>query len=172
MHDKTSENIIWLKLSKGAVSITKETYIAGVYNSPKNSTYTRKNDFNALDILRQRLTKFRSSDLIFLVGDFNRRVRSEPDFITENGNDLHLLDIVNSSRNNQDLSVNEYGRQLIGLCFKTGNLKWENKRGFSRAPNLHWVSCLHYCGLSLPSEATLLDPFIIQYLSILELNIL
>lgn len=30
LHDKTSENIIWLKVSKSVVSSTKESYIAGV----------------------------------------------------------------------------------------------------------------------------------------------
>ena len=91
LYDKTSENIIWLKVSKGVVSSTKEVYIAGVYNSPENSTYTKKDDFNALDILRQQLTKFQSSDLIFIEGNFNSEVGTVPDFITENENDLHFL---------------------------------------------------------------------------------
>ena len=93
-----------------------------MYNNPKNSTYRKKDDFNKLDILRQQLTKFQSSDLILIGRDFNSREGTEPDFISENENDFHFLPegyelyIVNSSRNNQDLSVNEYGRQLIDLC--------------------------------------------------------
>ena len=70
--------------------------------------------------LDKQLTKL-LLDLIFIGGDFNIRVGAEPDFVTENINDLHFspggyeLDIVNSSKNNQDISVNKYGQQLIDL---------------------------------------------------------
>ena len=36
--DKSPENIIWLKLSKGLLKAPINFYIAGVYNSPKNSS--------------------------------------------------------------------------------------------------------------------------------------
>ena len=70
MRDKTSAKIIWVKASKSVVS-------------------TIIGNFNALDILRQQLTKFQSSDLIG--GDFNCRVRTEPDFITEDEHDFPFL---------------------------------------------------------------------------------
>ena len=38
----------------------------GVHNSPKKLTYTKKVDFNALDILRRHLIKLQSSDLTFI----------------------------------------------------------------------------------------------------------
>ena len=40
-------------------------YITGVYNSPKNSTYTKKDKFKAIDILRLQSTKFQSSDFLY-----------------------------------------------------------------------------------------------------------
>ena len=123
LYNKTSENIIWLKISKGVVSSTKWACIAGVYNSPKNSTYTKKDDFNALDILWQQLTKFLSSDLMVYRGRFQQYSWNWtrfcnwqwkwPSLFTRR---MRIRRIHDSSRNNKDLSVNEYGQQLIDLC--------------------------------------------------------
>ena len=38
-------------------------YIAGVYNSPKNSSYTEYNECNIIDILRDQLNKFSPNDM-------------------------------------------------------------------------------------------------------------
>ena len=50
LHDTTSENIMWLKVTKSVVTSTKEAYIADVYNNPRNSIYSKKNDLNKLYI--------------------------------------------------------------------------------------------------------------------------
>ena len=44
--DKSHENIIWLKLSTRLFKTPMNVYIAGVYNSPKNSSYTKRNEWN------------------------------------------------------------------------------------------------------------------------------
>ena len=135
-------------------------------------THTKKDDFNALHILRQQLTKL-LLDLIFIGGDFNIRVGAEPDFVTENINDLHFspegyeLDIDNSSKNNQDISVNKYGQQLIDLSIasKLSILNVRTRRYFQR----HITYVVHHgcstMAVVLSSEETLLDLAIIQYLS-------
>ena len=56
--------------------------------SPKNSTYTKNNDFNPIDILREQWTKVQSTDLIFIGRDFTG---TELGFLTGNENDLHFL---------------------------------------------------------------------------------
>ena len=89
--EKSSENILWVKIAKGFLHGDREVYLAGVYNSPKYSIYTKEKNCNVIDILREQLTKFSLSDIIFIGGDFNSRVGSQDDFITESENDLDYL---------------------------------------------------------------------------------
>ena len=112
--EKSSENILWVKIAKGYLHADKDVYLAGVYNSPKHSNYTKENNCNVIDILREQLSKFSSSDIIFIGGDFNSRVGTRDDLIIESENDLDYLpqdyeiDSITSIRNNQDISINEY----------------------------------------------------------------
>ena len=62
--EKSSENILWVKIGKGFLHADMEVYLAGVYNSPKHSNYTKENNYNVIDILREQLSKFSSSDII------------------------------------------------------------------------------------------------------------
>ena len=120
--EKSSENILWAKIAKVCLHADREVYLAGIYNSPKHSNYTKENNCNVTDILREQLSKFSSSDIIFIGGDFNSRVRSQDDFIIESENDLDYLpqdyeiDSITSLRNNQDISMNGYGQYLLDLC--------------------------------------------------------
>ena len=89
-------------------------------NIPKHSNYTKEDNCNVIDILREQLSKFSSSDIIFIGGEFNSRVRTGNDFIIESENDLDYLpkdeiDSITSIRNNQDISINKYGQQLLEL---------------------------------------------------------
>ena len=44
--DKSYENIVWFKLKKGLLKMRMNVYIASIYNSPKNSSYTKHNKCN------------------------------------------------------------------------------------------------------------------------------
>ena len=117
--DKSYENIIWLKLSKGLIKTPMNVCIAGVYNSPKNSSYTKHNEYNITYTPRDQLSKFSPSDMVFVGGDLNKRIGTQNDFIVENKKDLNYLpqdyelDTIRSVKNNQNTSVNEYGQQLL-----------------------------------------------------------
>ena len=50
------------------------TCIACVYNSPKNSTYTKEHECNVLQLTEEQLAKFSESDQIVIRGDFKRRI--------------------------------------------------------------------------------------------------
>ena len=41
--DKSNVNILWIKIGKNSSNNKSNTYISCVYNSPKNSTYTKEN---------------------------------------------------------------------------------------------------------------------------------
>ena len=44
-------------------------YIAGVYNNPKNSSYTKHKKCNVIDALRDQLSEFSPNDMVFVGGD-------------------------------------------------------------------------------------------------------
>ena len=62
------------------------------------------------------MSKFYSSDIILIGGDFNSRLGTQDDIITENENDLvylpqdYEIDSITSIGNNQNISINDYGR--------------------------------------------------------------
>ena len=87
--DKSHENIIWLKLSKGLLKTPMNVYIAGVYNSLKNSSYTKHNECNIIDTLRDQLSKFSLNNMVFVGGNFNSRIGTQNDFIIEKEKDLN-----------------------------------------------------------------------------------
>ena len=51
--DKSNENILWIKIGKSSLNIKSNTYIAYVYNTPKNSTYTKENECNVLQLIEE-----------------------------------------------------------------------------------------------------------------------
>ena len=53
--DKSNENILWIKIGKN--SLNNKSYIACVYNNPKNSTYAKKNECNVLQLIEEQLAK-------------------------------------------------------------------------------------------------------------------
>ena len=68
---------------KNFIHADREVYQAGVYNSPKHLNDTKENNCNVTDILKKQLSKFSSSDIIFIGGEFNSRMGSQNDFFIE-----------------------------------------------------------------------------------------
>ena len=42
IYDKNTENMLWIKINKTNINLDKDLYIAAIYNSPNNSSYTKK----------------------------------------------------------------------------------------------------------------------------------
>ena len=60
--DKLNENILWIEIEKCFINNKINTYIgshyiACVYNNLKNSTCTKENECNILDLMEKQLTK-------------------------------------------------------------------------------------------------------------------
>ena len=174
----SSENILWIKIAKGFVHASKEVYVAGVYNSPKYSNYTKENNCNIIEILTEQLKIFSSSDIVFIGGDFNSRIGTQNDLILESEKDISYLtpdyeiDTTLPIRNNQDISVNEYGLQLIDLCISS---KMRILNGRTRGDLQGHVTYIGHKGnstvdLVLASEFCLSKTEMIQYLSVLDLS--
>ena len=83
-------------------------------------TYTINTMFSSLQ--RKNLLSFQNlSFQIIIRGDFNSRIGTKADFIVQDWKDLDFLlesyelDTLTTHRNNEDVSVNSYGQQLIQL---------------------------------------------------------
>ena len=172
-YDKSSENIIWIKKDKGVNDYENNIFVACVYNSPKNLRYTMFYDSNVIDRLEQQLKKFSSSDLISIGGYFNSRAGNEPDYITEDTRNMSFLpgdyepDKFTVSRNNEDVSINYFGQQLLKLCIAA---KLRILNGRTRGDLQGHFTYFGFQGckkvdLVLESES-LLKSSLIQYLSV------
>ena len=72
--------------------------------------------------MEEQLAKFSEADQIIIGGDFHSRIGTKADFIVEHRKDLDFLpegyelDTFTTHKNNEDVSLNSYGEQLIQLC--------------------------------------------------------
>ena len=120
--DKSNENILCIKIGKNSLKNKSNTHIAYVYNSSKNLTYAKENECNVLQFIEEQLVKFSESNQIIIGGNFNSRIVTKADFIVEDRKDLDFLpegyelDTFTTHRNNEDVSLNSFGEQLIQLC--------------------------------------------------------
>ena len=82
------------------------------------------------------------------------------------------IDSITSIRNNQDISINEYGQQLLDLCIAA---KLRILNGRTRGDLQGHITYIGNKGhrtvdLVLASEICLLQSSLIQYLSLMDLN--
>ena len=75
-----------------------------------------------MQLIEEQLAKFSKSDHIVIGEDLNSKIGTKADFIVEDRKDLDFLsegyelDTFTTHRNNEDVSLNSYGEQLIQLC--------------------------------------------------------
>ena len=166
-------DIFWIKIEKNSLNKKSNTYIACVYNSPKNLIYTKENECNVLQVIKKQLAKFSESDQIIIEGDFNSRIGTKAYFIVDDKKDLDFLpegyelDTFMTHRNNEDASLNSYGGQLIQFCIA---LKLRVLNGRTRGDLQGHFNYLGYQGCStvdliLASE-NIFQTNLIQYLLI------
>ena len=133
--DKTSENMIWIKIKKEYLNIDRNLIIGGIYNSPINSSFTKTNDTDMFNKIQEKIMTFSPDDYIMLGGDFNARVGNMQDFIDENDEDIEFLNLPQNYqidrykkfRSNQDQHKNSYGEKFIELAV-TSKMKILNGR--------------------------------------------
>ena len=78
------------------------------------------------DLIQSKIyKKVSSSDLILIGGDFNSRTTTESNCITEDTRHMSFLlgdyelETFTVSRNNEVVSINYFGRQLLRICIAT-----------------------------------------------------
>lgn len=133
--DKSTENMIWVKLKKEYLNIKKNLIIGGIYNSPINSTYNKRNTDDIFEKIQDKIMTLSQENHILIGGDFNARTGNMQDIIEENDNDTDVLNLPHNYevsryktlRNNQDQHTNTYGTKLIELATNS-NMKILNGR--------------------------------------------
>ena len=104
-----------------------------LYFSPEYSTYTQSLDYDLFDILEREIVKYQKHGKILIGGDFNARVGTENDFISQDSDnhlplfDSYIIDSIPLQRRSYDHVLNTRGKQLLNLCVQCG-LRFLNGR--------------------------------------------
>jgi exonuclease III len=116
-----SNDLMWMKLDKHFFHLEKDMYICNCYISPQNSAVTESDIVTPLDILQQEIELYEAQGDIALIGDFNCRtgnIQENIYDITDLTDDRRLesrTEINIPPRHNEDVTVNKYGKLLLGL---------------------------------------------------------
>ena len=130
-----NNDYIWLQLQKDFFGLSEDIYICFLYFSPEYSTYTQALEYDLFDILEKEIIKYQKHGKILLGGDFNARVGTEYDFISQDSDshlplfDTYIIDSIPVQRHSHDLILNTRGKQLLNLCVQCG-LRLLNGRMF------------------------------------------
>ena len=106
-----------------------DLYIATVYNSPINSSYTANNKNDIFNQLQNKIATFSATGRLIIGGNFTARTAILSDCVNEVADDVEHQNFPNGydisltrERNNRDKFKNEYGENLTELC-STTNLR-------------------------------------------------
>ena len=130
---ETNNNFIWIKMDKDFFNLENHLYVCAVYMKPSLNKVDSEENFNRFS---STVSKYSVTGNIMLMGDFDARTGTEPDFIQSERNYEHrhtiplpedyIYDNV-CNRYNRDSIVNHHGACLLDLC-KESNLKMLNGR--------------------------------------------
>ena len=145
----SSQNRVWLKLEKTFFGLADDIYLCGIYIPPLSSPHYD----NEYQNLEYEISILSTKGKIMLMGDFNSRISTYPDFIVDDEDNDKLSHILpdnykadfNLLRKSQDRVYNSQGKDLLDLCASAqlrilngrfigdilGNMTCVNKRGSS-----------------------------------------
>ena len=149
--------ILWISCNGQMLNLPDNLLIGTVYIPPENSRYSSADLFQ--QIQQDVLTLSCNYRYISIIGDFNSRTASLPDYIDipDDGtnhdlfaNDVQLLDYFNIPKVRKSLDVhrNNYGSKLLDLCKHTnlfvanGRIGSDKSVGNFTCKN---VSVIDYC---------------------------
>ena len=132
-----SNDYIWLKLCKSYFKLHDDLYICFAYIPPGNSSFSKKLDYDILELIENDIVKYSQLGHILLAGDLNSRISQENDFIISDS-DKHIplysdykFDSVSLTmrRLNKNKIINTRGKQLLAMCISS-HLRILNGRTF------------------------------------------
>ena len=120
-----NSEIIWIKLNRKYFGLEKDIFMATVYISPANSSFTSKRD-DLFELLEKDIARFSKWGFCILCGDLNSRTSIDNDFVSHDNLkyvNCNLPDYVEDNfmfRNNMDNHpVCNYGARVLELCKTT-----------------------------------------------------
>ena len=116
----SDENFLWCKLSKNYFGFCDDLYICIVYIPPESSTREKRINLDHFSRLTD-ITKKIPSENIILLGDFNARTNNLPDVFRGEKEEEYMDQVdffsnIDTTRTNQDSTINKYGRLLTEYC--------------------------------------------------------
>ena len=122
-YDLSNENFLWCKLCKNYFGYTDDVFICVVYIPPEYSTRERRLGMDHFKCLIKDTTAKIKSNNIILMGDFNSRTGNLEDLLIKDKHDECPCDgffsDIKLRRNNQDMTINKYGKKLVEFCAAT-----------------------------------------------------
>lgn len=119
----TSKDYQWLKFEKSYFNLKTDIFLCLAYIIPATSFYVDQSEDDILENIEKDIISYSRQGSIVLCGDLNARTGSEPDFILNDTNDIHLpmydnynSDIIQEKRYSYDTKVDSRGKQLLDLC--------------------------------------------------------
>ena len=172
--ESVCSEILWVKIDKTFFTLEDDLYIAIVYVSPHNSSYTAKRE-DIFTLLEQSFAKYSDLGKCMVMGDFNARTSNLNDFVSSdclkyvlpNAHDTYVKDTP-LPRCNQDLhNVDKHGEYLLDLCKSTG-LRILNGRAIGDTKG-HFT-CFSPCGNPSVIDYILVDHFIMNMMQTMRVN--
>ncbi len=169
-----SPNVLWFKLNKIFYNLKVDLYVCAAYIPPEGSPYF-KDDFS---VIQSNVNELRNLGNIMLLGDFNAKIGNLNDYVIQDDN-VHVNSLIfndyvsddDNVRNSQLETINNYGTQLIDLCFSS-KLRILNGRFIGDL--LGTPTCFQYNGCStidyIISSCELLTD--IQHMCVYPLSVL
>ena len=115
---KTSDYLIWCKISRLSLGNESDLFICGLYIPPDNSKYFQDDIFEQLE---EDIVTFSKQGNVLLLGDFNARVGTDNDIISKEDkafivNNCSDLSLDSTARKNFDFTKNTHGKRLLNIC--------------------------------------------------------
>lgn len=149
----------WLLLDKNFFGWDKNLYVCFAYIPPQYSTYHVEQNIDFLELIERDISSYKNKGYVLLLGDFNARTASGPDFIAHDDdnylplNEDYKIDNITMRRTSQDTKLCSRGRELLDLCISS-RLRILNGRTFGdltgkfTSYQYNGSSVIDYCLLS------------------------
>ena len=119
---KDEEGFIWFKLLKSFFELDNDLFVCAAYIPPQNTTRRISNKTDYWENLTKSIIDYNSKGNILITGDLNARVginKYELNLRDKQIDQLcpieHNWNLINR-RNNCDIKVNKFGKNLIEIC--------------------------------------------------------
>ena len=118
-YDLSNETSFWCKINKEYIGYHDDLYLGIIYIPPESSTREKNVKTDHYKNLLETTLKIKSNNIL-LVGDFNARTKNLADTLVEEKHEedvpIGFYSNIKTKRNNQDGTVNKYGKKLTDHC--------------------------------------------------------